>query len=40
MRCNFDHWFSGDNVAYIQERKVQNGETNYRVQVRLKGFPI
>lgn len=27
-------------MAYIQERKTQNGEISYRVQVRLKGFPI
>lgn len=27
-------------MAYIQERKNKNGETGYRVQVRLKGFPI
>ncbi|CAL7962719.1 integrase [Gammaproteobacteria bacterium] len=27
-------------MAYIQERKNSNGENSYRVQVRLKGFPI
>lgn len=27
-------------MAYIQERKTQDGEISYRVQVRLKGFPI
>lgn len=26
-------------MAYIQERKNQDGQTNYRVQVRLKGYP-
>lgn len=27
-------------MAYIEERKSGNGEISYRVQVRLKGFPI
>jgi integrase len=27
-------------MAYIQERKSKDGKTTYRVQVRLKGFPI
>lgn len=27
-------------MAYIQERKTDDGKTHYRVQVRLKGFPI
>jgi len=27
-------------MAYIQERQTQDGELSYRVQVRLKGFPI
>jgi len=26
-------------MAYIQERKAQDGKTTYRVQIRLKGFP-
>ncbi|HAB98674.1 MAG TPA: hypothetical protein DCE71_02490 [Parachlamydiales bacterium] len=27
-------------MAYIQERKTEDGKTHYRVQVRLKGFPV
>ncbi len=27
-------------MAYIQERKTDDGKTHYRVQVRLKGFPV
>jgi len=27
-------------MAYIQERETQDGKTHYRVQVRLKGFPV
>lgn len=27
-------------MAYIQERKTDNGKIHYRVQVCLKGFPI
>ncbi len=26
-------------MAYIQERKTDDGKTHYRVQVRLKGYP-
>lgn len=26
-------------MAYIQERKTDDGKIHYRVQVRLKGFP-
>ncbi len=27
-------------MAYIQERKTDDGKTHFRVQVRLKGFPV
>ncbi len=27
-------------MAYIQERKTDDGKTHYRVQIRLKGFPV
>ena len=27
-------------MAYIQERKNENGKVSYRVQVRLKGHPL
>ena len=27
-------------MATIQERKTNEGETSYRVMVRLKGFPV
>lgn len=27
-------------MAYIQERKKEDGKTHYRVQIRLKGYPI
>jgi integrase len=27
-------------MAYIQERKSKDGKTHYRVQVRMKGYPI
>lgn len=27
-------------MAYIQERKKEDGKTQYRVQIRLKGYPI
>ena len=27
-------------MAYIQERKSKDGKTTYRVQIRLKGFPV
>ena len=26
-------------MAYIQERKTDDGKTHYRVQIRLRGFP-
>jgi hypothetical protein len=33
-------WFycAGDIVAYIQERKTDDGKLHYRVDIRLKGF--
>jgi len=27
-------------MAHIQERRAKGGEVSYRVQIRLKGFPI
>ena len=26
-------------MAYIQERKTEDGKTHFRVQIRLRGFP-
>ena len=27
-------------MAYIQERETDDGKTHYRVQIRLKGYPV
>jgi hypothetical protein len=27
-------------MAYIQERTTEDGKTHFRVQIRLKGYPI
>jgi hypothetical protein len=27
-------------MAYIQERKTEDGKTHFRVQIRLKGYPV